>query len=186
MPELVQQLRPIDLGALQPPLNITVIHDEAGLLLLKDYIARKRERKDFAVGVDTETNICDDFWFRRVRVIQVGDRDEQYIIDLLSFAGSKNRLIATQGEYGINTDGIYDKIFEVLKPVLCTKDFLKVGQNLSFEYTVFWWNFGVRIWHLYSTDMAERVIQAGTISLKKMAEFSMASIAARHFSPRTI
>jgi DNA polymerase I-like protein with 3'-5' exonuclease and polymerase domains len=29
--------------------------------------------------------------------------------------------------------------------------------------------------------MAERVIQAGTISLKKMAEFSMASIAGRHF-----
>lgn len=182
MPELVQQLRPIDLGALQPPLKITVIHDEVGLLLLKDYIARKRERKDFAVGVDTETNICDDFWFRRVRVIQVGDRDEQFLIDLLSFAGSKDRLIATQGEYGINCDGVYDKVFEVLKPVLCTKDFLKVGQNLSFEYTVFWWNFGVRIWNLYSTDMAERVIQAGTISLKKMAEFSMASIAARHFS----
>ena len=36
-------------------------------------------------------------------------------------------------------------------------------------------------WHLFSTDLAERVIQAGTISLKKMAEFSMASIAARHF-----
>ena len=69
----------------------------------------------------------------------------------------------------------------MLEPVLCSNEFLKVGQNLSFEYMVFWFNFGKRIWHLYSTDFAERVIQAGTISLKKMGEFSMASIAARHF-----
>jgi DNA polymerase I-like protein with 3'-5' exonuclease and polymerase domains len=181
MPELVQQLRPLDLSSLQPRLNITVIHDAAGLLLLKDYIARKKERGDFAVGLDTETNMCDDFWFRRVRTIQIGDRDEQFVIDLLSFAGSKDRLISTQGEYGANCDGVYDAIFEVLTPVLCSDVFLKVGQNLSFEYMVFWWNFGKRIWHLFSTDFAERVIQAGTISLKKMAEFSMASIAARHF-----
>jgi DNA polymerase I-like protein with 3'-5' exonuclease and polymerase domains len=181
MPELVQQLRPLDLSSLQPHLKVTVIHDEAGLLLLKDYIARKRYSGDFAVGLDTETNICDDFWFRRCRTIQIGDRDEQFVIDLLSFAGSKDRLIATQGEYGINAEGVYDEILEVLRPVLCTRDFLKVGQNLAFDYTIMWWNFGMRMWHLYSTDISERVIQAGTISLKKMAEFSMASIAARHF-----
>lgn len=181
MPELVQQLHPIDLGALQPHLKPTLVVDVAGLLELKLYIARKRAMQDFAVGLDTETNICDDFWFRRVRTIQIGDRDEQYVIDLLAFAGSKERLIATQGEFGIHNDGIYDPIFEVLTPVLCSREFLKVGQNLSFEYMVFWFNFGKRIWHLFSTDMAERVIQAGTISLKKMAEFSMASIAARHF-----
>jgi hypothetical protein len=38
MPELVQQLRPIDLGALQPHLKPTLVVDAAGLLLLKDYI----------------------------------------------------------------------------------------------------------------------------------------------------
>jgi ribonuclease D len=181
MPELVQQLHPIDLGALQPHLKPVLVANAAGLLLLKDYIARKRLSGDFAVGLDTETDICNDFWFRRVRTIQIGDRDEQYVIDLLAFAGSKDRLVATQGEFGIHNDGVYDAIFEVLEPVLCTRDFLKVGQNLAFEYMVFWFNFGKRIWHLFSTDMAERVIQAGTISLKKMAEFSMASIAARHF-----
>jgi hypothetical protein len=37
MPELVQQLRALDLSTLQPRLKVTVIHDEAGLLLLKDY-----------------------------------------------------------------------------------------------------------------------------------------------------
>jgi DNA polymerase I-like protein with 3'-5' exonuclease and polymerase domains len=181
MPELVKQLRALDLSTLQPHLNVTVIHDEAGLLLLKDYIARKRAKGDFALGLDTETNMCDDFWFRRVRTIQIGDREEQFVIDLLSFAKTKERLMATQGEYGVNCAGVYDAIFAVLDPVLCGDEFLKVGQNLSFEYMVFWFNFGKRIWHLYSTDFAERVIQAGTISLKKMAEFSMASIAARHF-----
>ena len=181
MPELIQQLRPLDLSALQPHLKPILVQDAAGLLLLKDYIARKRAAGDFSFGLDTETNMCDDFWFRRVRTIQVGDRDEQYVIDLLGFTGSKDRLIATQGEYGVHCDGVYDAIFEILTPVLCSREFLKVGQNLAFDYMVLWFNFGVRIWHLYSTDMAERVIQAGTISLKKMAEFSMASIAARHF-----
>lgn len=181
MPELVQQLRPLDLGSLQPALKPVLIVDAEGLLLLKDYIIRKRVKGDFAVGVDTETNMCDDFWFRRARTIQIGDRDEQFVIDLLAFAGSEDRLFASQGEYGANCNGIYDAIFEVLSPVLCNNEFLKVGQSLSFEYTIFWWNFGKRIWHFYSTDMAERVIQAGAIPLKKMAEFSMVSIAARHF-----
>ena len=181
MPEIVKQLRPLILGGLQPRLNITVVRDEAGLAELQAYISRKIEKGDFNMGLDTETDMCDDFWFRRARTFQLGDRDEQYVIDLLSFAGSKERLIATQGNYGANAEGVYDSIFEVLTPVLCSNKFLKVGQNLAFEYTIFWWNFGKRIWHLYSTDIAERVIQAGTIPLKKMAEFSMASIAARHF-----
>jgi DNA polymerase I-like protein with 3'-5' exonuclease and polymerase domains len=182
MPELVQQLRPLDLSSLQPSLKPTLVVDDAGLLLVEDYIARKRARGDFAIGLDTETNWCDDFWFRRVRTIQIGDRDEQYVIDLLAFAGwSEEKLSASQGNYGAHTGGIYDGIIEILKPVVCSREFLKVGQNISFEYTIFWWNLGLRIWHLYSTDMAERVIQAGTIPLKKMAEFSMAAIAARHF-----
>lgn len=181
MPELVQQLKPLDLSTLQPALNPIVVVDEAGIAKLKDYFVRKEAKGDFVICLDTETDMCEDFWFRRVRLIQVGDRDEQYLIDLLAIAGSKERLTATQGNYGTNSAGVYDKLFEVLEPVICSNKFLKVGQNLAFEYTVFWWNFGKRIWHLFSTDMAERVIQAGTIPLKKMAEFSMASIAARHF-----
>jgi len=182
MPEIIQQLKSLVLSELNPPLNTTLVVDEAGLAELKEYIAQKRVKQDFAVGLDTETNVVDDFYYRRVRTIQIGDRDKQFVIDLLAFAGSKDVLIATQGNYGANCGTAYDSIFEVLEPVICTDQFLKVGQNLGFEYSVFHWNFGRRIWHLYSTDMAERVIQAGTISLKKMGEFSMAAIAARHFS----
>jgi len=182
MPESIQQLKPLVLSELNPPLNVTLVVDEEGLAELKTYITCKREKGDFALGLDTETNVVDDFYYRRVRTIQIGDREKQFVIDLLAFAGSKDVLIATQGNYGANCGTVYDPIFEVLEPVICTDNFLKVGQNLGFEYSVFHWNFGRRIWHLYSTDMAERVIQAGTISLKKMGEFSMSSIAARHFS----
>jgi len=72
-------------------------------------------------------------------------------------------------------------VFDILTPAICSNAVLKVGQNLSFEYMVFWWNFGQRMWHVFSTDLAERVIQAGNISLKRMTEFSMASIVARRF-----
>jgi len=181
MPKLMQQLRPLVLSELNPPLNVTLVVDETGLAKLKAYFLSKEAAGDFAVGIDTETNVVDDFYFRRARTFQVGDRDHQFVIDLLAFAGSKDVLIASQGEYGKNMGGIYDKIFEVLDPILCSNKFLKVGQNLAYEYQVFHWCFGKRIWHLFSTDMAERVIQAGTIPLRKMTEFSMASIAGRHF-----
>ena len=181
MPELTKQLKPLVLSELNPPLNVTLVVDEAGLAKLKAYFLSKETAGDFAVGLDTETNVVDDFYFRRARTFQVGDRDHQFVIDLLAFAGSKDVLIASQGEYGKNMGGIYDKIFEVLDPILCSNKFLKVGQNLAYEYQVFHWCFGKRIWHLFSTDMAERVLQAGIIPLRKMTEFSMASIAGRHF-----
>jgi DNA polymerase I-like protein with 3'-5' exonuclease and polymerase domains len=181
VPEQLATLRPVIFSQLQPLLSITVVRDSAGIAKLADYFRRKREKKDFTVCYDTETNICDDFYYRRVRTMQFGDRDEQYVVDLLAIAVSSERLNATQGNYGANHEGVYDELLNVIRPVLCTNEFLKVGQNLAFEYEVSNWNFGLRIWNLYSTDMAERVIRAGSIPLKKMAEFSMASIAARYF-----
>lgn len=163
-------------------MNTTVVRDSQGLADLHDYFKRKLEAGEQPyVGFDTETNWTVDFWARRVRTMQFGDKNEQYIIDLLAFTGSKERLIETQGNYGVNSDGVYDEILKTITPVLCTNKFLKVGQNLAFEYEVMKWNFGLRIWHLFSTDLAERVIQAGTISLKKYSEFSMVEIFKRYF-----
>ena len=181
MPELIQGLRPLLIDELKPPLNITVVENEAGLAKLKDYFQRKVEANDFVIGLDTETNMVDDFWFRHVRLIQVGDKNEQFVIDLLSFAGSPEALENSQGFYGANNGDLFKNLFDILIPVLCSDRFLKIGVNLAFEYQVLRWNFGLRIWHLYSTDMAERVIRAGSISLKKMTEFSMQAIFARYF-----
>lgn len=182
MPEIEKNLRPIDLAHLNPPLNPIVVTDTAGLVKLKIWLESKVAAEVCPeVGLDTETNCVDDFWFRRVRLIQIGDRNTQFIIDLLAFAGSEQMLQDSQGNYGVRNGDIYKPILDVLDPVVCTNKFLKVGQNLGFEYQVFNWSFGRRIWHLYSTDLAERVIQAGAISLKRMTEFSMPAIAARHF-----
>ena len=176
MPEIVQQLKPVVLAELNPPLNITVVKDAAGLEELKIFL-----ETEHIIGLDTETSCVDDFWFRRVRTVQVGNREKQFVIDLLSFAGSEDRLIATQGNYGTNAEGVYDALLAVLVPVLDSKELLKVGVNLAFDYETLRWNFGIRMWNLFSCDFAERVIQAGTISLKKYAEFSMAAMAARYF-----
>jgi DNA polymerase I-like protein with 3'-5' exonuclease and polymerase domains len=164
-------------------MNITVIRDRNGLQKLREYFTRKLATETSPyVGFDTETNWTVDFWFRRVRTMQFGDKNEQYVIDLLALAESKERLVESQGNYGEHNGDTYKELIEIIEPVLCSNKFLKVGQNLSFEYEVMKWNFGLRIWNLFSTDLAERVIQAGTISLKKYSEFSMVEIFKRYFN----
>ena len=99
MPELVKQLKPLILSELQPPLNVIVIKDEVGIEKLKEYFLSKENAGDFAVGIDTETNVTEDFWFRRVRTVQIGDRDHQFVIDLLAFeigrASCRERVLVT-------------------------------------------------------------------------------------------
>lgn len=185
MPDLGKPLRPLVLSELKPPMDISFITDEAGLDELAQWILKKTATEiEPMVGLDTETNFVHDFYYRFVRTIQIGDKDKQFVIDLLGLTGwDSDLLVAMQGRYGVDLykAPLLLKLFSVLDPVICSNKFLKVGQNLSFEYSLFNWNFGRRIWHLYSTDMAERVIQAGVIALKKMAEFSMAAIVARLF-----
>lgn len=174
----ISTLKTLNLETLQPPLRTTLVTPSSGLPELKAYIDDKVATKKY-ICLDTETNWCGDFFFRRVRTIQVGDKSKQFVIDLREFAGSLDKLTETQGYYKCHS--IYQEIIDILRPALCNNLVLKIGQNLSFEYTVLYWSFGIRIWHLYSTDLAERVIQAGAISLKKMSEFSMQSIVARRF-----
>lgn len=179
MPENQQlELQPIVFADLQPPMNITLVTPESGLPELSCFVAEKLRTKG-TVGFDTETNFCKDFYFRFVRTLQVGDKDKQFVIDMRLFVNSADELCKAQGNYRSNP--AYKPVLDILEPMLCSNTILKVGQNLSFEYQVMFWNFGLRIWNLYSTDLAERAIQAGTISLKRMTEFSMAAIVARRF-----
>src|ERR1700686_1515750 len=164
----------LDLNSLQPPMNVTLVTPTSGLPELKKFVESAK-----LMGFDTETNWCNDFYFRVGRTIQVGNKEQQFVIDLREFLGSLARLKETQGHYKMHE--AYKPIFDILTPALCGNSVLKVGQNLSFEYQVMLWNFGQRIWHLYSTDLAERTIQAGAIGLKKMTEFSMKAIVARRF-----
>lgn len=174
-------LPPLLLGSLSPALNPTLVVDGVGLDKLSKFVSRTASEALPVIGLDTETNMTVDFYWRRVRTIQVGDKHEQFVIDLLAFAGSENMLAESQGSYGINNGAVYRPIFDILGPVLTTNNFLKVGQHLPFEYEVLKWNFGQRIWNLYSIDLAERVIQAGAMSLKNYPFFSLESQVGRYF-----
>jgi DNA polymerase I-like protein with 3'-5' exonuclease and polymerase domains len=181
MPDVTPVYKPLILSELNPPMNVTLVTDGSGLEKLKRFRDRIGAEIEPEAGLDTETNITVDFWNRRVRTLQLGDKNEQFVIDMLAFAETEERLVESQGFYGKHNGDIYRPVFEVIDPILITNKFLKVGVNLPFEYEVLHWNFGRRIWHLFSTDYAERVLEAGRIYLKKYAEFSMLRLMERYF-----
>jgi DNA polymerase I-like protein with 3'-5' exonuclease and polymerase domains len=153
------QLNP---AALVPALNPTVVVDGAGLERLADYLSRVTE-----FAVDYETNIVDGFYRRRARTLQIGDRNEQYIIDFLAFAGSTDRLIRGQGHYRRTPEmleegrSIFEPVVKVIGPAMQSNSHLKLGHNLEFEYVVSKWCLGLRPWNFYCTQIAERLIRNG-------------------------
>src|SRR5689334_10435360 len=76
----MSETRPIDLSNLKPALNATVVTNRDGLKQVADFFGRVKE-----FGFDVETNITPTFFHRKTRTIQVGDRNEQYVIDLAKF-----------------------------------------------------------------------------------------------------
>src|SRR5580658_3092563 len=120
-------LRPLILSDLKPPMNITLVTPDSGLPELSSFITKKLETKGL-IGLDTETNICNDFFTRKVRTIQVGDKEQQFVIDLLTFAGSGEALSTSQGYYKLHP--CFKPVFDILTPAICNNIVLKVGQNL--------------------------------------------------------
>ena len=110
-------LKTIVFSELKPPMDVTVVTPDAGLPELSSFLAEKLATRG-TIGLDTETNWCGDFFFRKVRTIQVGDKAKQFVIDLLAFAGSEEQLNLSQGYYILNP--IYKPIFDILTPVLCS------------------------------------------------------------------
>ena len=138
------------LSELQPPLNATLIKDGEGLAKLREFLAAQEDK---TLGIDVETNVVSDFWFRRIRTLQIGNRSEQFVIDLLAFAGSEETLISSQGNYGATNGDVYKELKEILEPVLCTAHFAKCGVNLTFDYETIRWNLGLRMWHLLTAPL---------------------------------
>src|ERR1039458_10131480 len=79
---------PLNLETLKPPMNVKVISQVDGLKLLTDFFGRKKE-----IAIDLETNVVRDLNLRYIRTVQVGDRDEQYVIDLMAFARSASQIL---------------------------------------------------------------------------------------------
>src|ERR1700690_3903072 len=118
MAETTKPLRPLIISELNPPMNITVVTDGASCEKLGNFFKRVLSEPEPAFGLDTETNITVDFWNRRVRSIQAGDQNEQFVIDLLAFAGNEDKLFESQGHYGKNNGALYKPVFDGLTPAI--------------------------------------------------------------------
>lgn len=149
---------------LVPALNPIMVVDGAGLDKLAAYLGRVNE-----YVLDYETNCVDTFFHRRARTLQIGDRNEQYIIDFLAFAETPERLIRAQGLYRAENAvspadlAILEPVIKIIRPSLESNSHLKVGQFLEFEYIVSKWCLGMRIWNFWCTLRAERDLTNGAV-----------------------
>lgn len=158
------------------PLNIKIVEPVAAdLEELREWL-----KNNTVFGLDTETNWTKEYFTRKIRVIQIGNHEKQFVIDLKKFHSD----LLSQGDYGYLLGTAHHRLIElieILKEPLESKQWLKVGANLGFEYEMFWWNFGIRADNFFSIDVVERVIKAGELNFKQYSLFSLESLMARYF-----
>lgn len=168
---------------------MTLIKDHTGLEKLQDFFDRTKAAGG-VIGWDIETTPVKDYFFRRCRTVQFGNQKEQYVIDLLAFAQmdtpahglpASDTLFDAQGYYGKNLTPSLNAMLKVIEPVVCSKDFLKVGVNLAFEYMSFYWLFGLRTFGFFDCSVVEKCIWAGAHSLKDYGFFGMEEMMDRYF-----
>lgn len=160
-------------------MNITVVRDEAGVKELTDWLLTHPE-----VGLDCETTPVKHFHPRKMRLLQFGDRDRQFVVDLLAFCDNDaGALCEAQGYFGANLHKHSRLLafFNAVRPFLESGLWLKVGVNLWFEYITLYWGFGIRPWNFYDCQLAERVIHAGAHSLKDFEFFDMENMMLRYY-----
>jgi DNA polymerase-1 len=174
----MNELRPCIPAELKPPINTILITTVDDLHVVQNFLETVPE-----FGLDIETNMVDDFFERRIRTIQVGNREQQYVIDLLAFAGSTSNLMEHMGGY--NRGGVFkapglDSVRSMLQPFLETDKKIKVGHNLSFEYETLKWNLGLRIFGLYDTMLAEKVLNAGKVNFLMKGYWALDDLVGRY------
>jgi DNA polymerase I-like protein with 3'-5' exonuclease and polymerase domains len=168
-------LKPIIPSEMNPPLNGTKITSPGQFPLVADFISRVD-----SYVFDVETNCSDDLFERKIRTIQLGDRNEQYTIDLLEIAGSTAALISSQGNYGAAAELVFGELIALLRPSLESNKWLKTGTNLQFDYEMMFWNLGVRAWNFFDNFLAEKVIYAGEKHFMATGFWAMEDLVARY------
>lgn len=180
MPELI----PLNIEALNPPLKVTRITSVEQLPLLSEFFEKIRVEQDGVIGFDLESTPLKDYYYRRLRTIQFGNNQEQFVCDLKYFcSGNSDLLYTCQGDYGKNLHLAPElqQLLKVIEPVVCTKSWLKCGVFLSFEYLSFYWLFGLRTFNFWDCAMVEKTIYAGNHSLKDYPFYSMEQMMERYF-----
>ena len=179
----------LDIKAMNPPMNITVIRDNDGLEKLKDFFSRVKE-----VGYDIETNVVSDLYTRYIRTLQFGNLTEQYVIDLLPFAerfaestgnpsveaavlilksAQEGKVVHLgHGEVSLR-EAVLGEIIRTIKPVLDSKEWLKLTHGGQFEYEMTKLRLKIRMWNIWDTMLAERVLLCGLVPANAEGFFAM-------------
>lgn len=174
---------------LDPPANIIRVNDMEGVDQLISFLNKNKE-----FGFDIETTPTKDFFWRRIRTMQFGNSQIQFVIDLKQFVSvgtlyksAADVLFDCQGQYGATLWKApqIQILLNKLQPYLCSYDFLKIGVNLAFEYQCLYWSFGMRTFGFYDCMLAEKCIWAGMpgrASLKNYEFYSMEEMMLRYFN----
>ena len=174
-----RELKPL---VLNPPPNITRVVDEVSEEKLIDFLNRTKE-----TGFDVETTVTKDYFWRRLRTLQFGTAQEQYVVDLLAYCDNDSDLLyACQGSYGALLDNApkFKNLISKLSKYLCSDEWIKIGVNIGFEYECLYWLCGLRTYGYYDCMLAEKCIYAGLgghASLKNYEFYSMESMVERYF-----
>lgn len=140
---------------------------------------RKFLENNHVIGLDVETNVVDRFTERYIRTIQVSSKEQSFVIDLLAFCpGGLPELVAQQTQFGRPLTTLA-QIRDIFQPILDSRDHIKVGHRLNFEYMCFRWCMGIYMWHLYDTYLCERIIRCGEVPFHNAAYWSLKEIALR-------
>lgn len=147
--------KPLVIADLKPALKPVLITKQEDLKQLEDFFGRVTE-----FGFDTETNFVKTLFERRARTFQFGDRNEQYVVDLLGLAGSPEEL--TQQGNGYVAEWAKEFV-RVVKIGLENPKYTKLVVNGQFDYEVARWCFGIRTQGFYDCLLAEKVIHTGRV-----------------------
>lgn len=178
--------KPLIIQELEPPMNIVFVTDDIGLSQLAEFLADSNT--SLVLGLDVETNVTNTFFPRRVRTIQLGNREKQFVIDLLAYAlnklnigwdQAKGVLESLTGHYKCHD--LFKPILDVLRPILETDKYIKVGHNIEFEYIMLKWCLGIRMWGMYCTMLAERVIYCGEYRFQAKGIWALDDLVGRYF-----
>jgi DNA polymerase I-like protein with 3'-5' exonuclease and polymerase domains len=160
---------------MNPPLNAVLVTDQAGL----DEVEKFLETAEI-FGLDLETNVTDTFADRYIRTAQLGNKEIQYVIDLLAFVDSYEDLVACQGQYGALSQVVLAPVIKVLRKAIESKSIIKVGQGLQFEYEMLRWNLGLRATGFYCCLLAEKSIYAGLVHFMQSGFWAMENLVKRY------
>jgi DNA polymerase I len=118
---------------------------------LEDFL---RQSKEISLDIET-TGLCPHR--ERVVMIQIGDLKNQFIIDARSYT---------------RTD--LHKVLSLLE----SKDLVKIGANLKFEYKFFLANYGIRLQSLKDVIVQEMILECG----RKLSKWSLQALSEKYLS----